>query len=939
MSKLPSGTVTFLFTDIEGSSRLWERYPEAMKVTLARHDRLIQQAIGGHSGHIFKRWGDEFCAAFAAAPEALAAALEAQRLLRADPWGETGPLPVRMVLHSGAAEERDGDYFGSTLNRCARLKSVAHGGQTLLTQATYELVHEALPEGAQLRDLGEHRLRDLARPERVFQLLHPDLSANFPPLRSLNSLPNNLPIQLTSFIGRDKEMTEVKKLLQSTRLLTLTGTGGCGKTRLALQVAADSLDGYPEGIWLAELAPLADPELVIQTVVGELGLQTETVGLSPGDARLLDRPLMDQLIEFLQPKKLLLVLDNCEHLIGACARLAEALLRTCPHLRVLATSREGLGIAGEVTYPVPSLTLPDFRQLSVGEADLISTLAQYEAIRLFVERAGAILPTFEMTNQNASAIAQICHRLDGIPLAIELAAARVKVLSVEQIARRLDDAFRLLTGGSRTALPRQQTLQAAMDWGYNLLSEPERALFRRLSVFAGGWTLEAAEALCNDKRETALWRFSESEVLDLLTNLVSKSLVTVEDQGEERRYRLLETVRQYGRDKLLNSGEVENARRRHRNFFLELAERAEPEVQGPDQQVWLERLEREHDNLRTALEWSVGVGEADVALRLAAALWWFWHVRGYWSEGRRWLEEALAKGQEAAAIERAKVLNGIGVLAWRQGDYGDATRALEASLALYREADNQRGIAYAINVLGLVAHHQGDDDRARNLLEESLARFRELGDKRGIAYALNILGLVAQRSGDYSRAAALCDESLALRRELGDKRGVALTLCFLGMLILHYGNHELSSTMFQESLDLFQELGDSWGTAESLGNLATASWFQGNQQQAEALFKESLALRWELGDKPGLARCLEGLAWVAGVQRQYERAARLIGAAENLRATIDAPIPPAERAEYEQNLAAIRAELGPEAYLAAYAAGQAMPLKQTIAYALGEKSE
>jgi predicted ATPase/class 3 adenylate cyclase len=572
-TSLPTGTVTFLFTDIEGSTQLWEQHPDAMRLALARHDASLTAAIQSNHGHVFKTVGDAFCAAFAMAPDAIDAALAAQRHLHAlqpsaVPSAAGLALKVRIALHTGAAKVRGGDYFGPALNRVARLLAIAHGGQVLLSGATQELVQDDLPPGSSLRDLGRHRLRDLQRPEQVYQLFAPDLPAHFPPLRSLEAFRHNLPVQLTSFIGRKREMAEVKRLLAESRLLTLTGSGGCGKTRLALQVAADLLEEFPEGVWLVELAPLADPGLVPQAVASVLGLREE-----PG------RSLTATLTDALRARSLLLVLDNCEHLLSACAQLVESLLHACPQLRVLASSREGLGIGGEQTYPVPSLSLPDPQRLPA-----LDELQEYEAVRLFAERAGLSQPRFAVTAANAPSVVQVCRRLDGIPLAIELAAARMKALPVEKIAERLDDCFRLLTGGSRTALPRQQTLRALIDWSYNLLSEPERTLLRRVSVFAGGWTLEAAEAVCAGEAECAgappgpLPGIKAWEVIDLLTSLVEKSLVMYEEQGGEARYRLLETVRQYARDRLLETGEAAAVRGRHRDWCLALAERAEPET-------------------------------------------------------------------------------------------------------------------------------------------------------------------------------------------------------------------------------------------------------------------------------------------------------------------------------------------------------------------------
>jgi predicted ATPase/class 3 adenylate cyclase len=531
---LPTGTVTFLFTDIEGSTRLWEQHPDAMRHVIARHDDLAAEVILHHAGLLVKSRGegDSLFTVFSRPTDALAAACALQQAFLTESWPAETPLRVRMALHAAPAERREGDYYGPGVNRCARLRAVAHGGQVLLSQATADRVREHLPADVSLRDLGSHRLKDLQRPEHLFQLLHPELPSDFPPLRSLEAFAHNLPAQLTRFVGREQEIAAVNDLLAHARLLTLTGVGGTGKTRLALQVAADLLEEYPDGVWLVELAPLADPTLVPQTVASALGVREEP-----------RRPLTATLTDHLRPKSLLLVLDNCEHLLTASAQLADALLRACPKLRILASSREGLGVLGEQTYRVPSLSLPDHKHLPPLE-----TLQEFEAVQLFADRARLSQATFALTPANARAVAQVCERLDGIPLALELAAARVKALPVEQIVQRLEDRFRLLTGGSRTALPRQQTLRAAMDWSYDLLTEEERALLRRLSVFTGGFTLAAAEAVCAENG------IEEGDVLDLLTRLVEKSLAVYEAELGEGRYRLLETVRGHRREAVVMRG-------------------------------------------------------------------------------------------------------------------------------------------------------------------------------------------------------------------------------------------------------------------------------------------------------------------------------------------------------------------------------------------------
>ena len=920
---LPTGTVTFLFTDIEGSTKLWEQHPEEMRAALVRHDNLIEELVQDNSGVLVRPRGegDSRFAVFPRPSDSIAAACDIGQAFLVEPWGIPNPLRVRMALHTGEADLRAGDYYGSAVNRCARLRALAYGGQIVLSSVTTGLVRDVLPEGIGLRDLGEHRLKDLQHPERVFQLTHPDLPADFPTLKSLDSLPNNLPLQLTSFVGREEEIKEVKRLFTATRLLTLTGSGGCGKTRLSLQVLADLVDEFPDGVWVVELAALSDPALVAQEVASTLGVRE-----GPGN------PLLDMLLDYLQSKQLLLLLDNCEHLMEACAALVDNLLRSCPNLIVLAASREALGIGGESTYRVPSLSLPDPKSLPPVEK-----LRMYEAVSLFIDRAVAAVSTFRVTNHNAPAVAQVCQRLDGIPLAIELAAARVKVLTVEQIAERLDNSFRLLTGGSRTALPRQQTLRALIDWSYNLLTETEGVLLGRLSVFMGGWTLPAVEAVCDGEG------IEEYEVLELLTSLVEKSLVVAEEAFSaeevrgEARYRLLETVRQYAGEKLMESGEAARLRERHLEWYLGLAEKAEPELQGGDQVEWLEQLELEHDNLKAALEWSEGTEEkAEVGLRLAGALYRFWLVRGYLSEGGEWLKRKLAEGNGASASTparaqwRAKALNGAGALSQRQGDLTRATTLLEESLSTFREIGDKAGMANSIRNLGLVAMYQDDRDRATGLFEESLSLFREVRDKGGIAISLRLLGQT-KIEGNYDRAMQMFEESLTLCRELGDKAGMANSLRFLGYGAIPKGDYKRARELLEESLALCHEIGDKDGIAFTLLILGTVAQYQEDHKQVSALFEESLVKFKELGDKMGISMCLRLMSLRVGEQEQHERAARLNGAAEALG---DFSLPPFEKTEHEKSVASVRASLGEEAFESAWSEGRAMSMEEAIDYAL-----
>ena len=767
-------------------------------------------------------------------------------------------------------------------------------------------------------------------------------------------------------MGREQEIATVRQLLAANRLVTLTGTGGVGKTRLALQAATELVSSYQDGVWLVELAPLADPALVPQAAATAVGVREQ-----PG------RPLPQTLADALRPRRLLLVLDNCEHLVTACAELAEVLLRACPNLCILATSREVLRIAGETAWRVPPLGLPP---LSAGPgpptgllvSPRLEQVEDSEAVRLFAARAAAALPGFALTDGNGPTVARICHHLDGLPLAIELAAARVSVLGLEQLTARLADRFRLLTGGSRTALPRHQTLRATLEWSYALLPEPEQQLFERLAVFAGGWTLEAAEAV------GAGQGIDPADVLELLAQLVNKSLVAAQEGlGGEARYRLLETLRQYGWEGLTRRGDLEATQRRHAAFFLALAERAEPEMTGAEQGLWLARLEQEHDNLRAALQWAMDCAEAELGLRLAGALERFWWVRGRTSEGRRWLEGLLAvagSGGAALAATRAKALSGAGILAGEQSDYPRAAALLEENLALCRSLGDKRGSAWSLSYLAAMARDQAEYRRATELLEESLALFRDLGDNVGSAYALNHLGRTATYQGDHARAAALLEESLALSRDLGDKVGSAYALINLGRAATYQGEHARAAALLEESLALSRGLGDQWGRAWSLHTLARAATYQaeysratalleeslglfrdledkrgiawslndlarvarqqGEYSRAMALLEESLALRWNLGDKRGIAECLEELAGLATHTEQPEQAVRLFGAAQALREAIGAPLPPADHALYERSVAAARMCLGEEALAAAWAAGRTMAPEQVLDIAL-----
>jgi predicted ATPase/class 3 adenylate cyclase len=917
-SEFPDGTVTFLFTDIEGSTRLWEQHPEGMKRALSRHDDLIRAAVEGHGGNVIKTTGDGFHAAFETGLDGVEAALSAQEALLAASWDELDSqrVRVRMGLHTGEAEARAGDYYGPALNRAARLMAVGHGGQTLLSTTTADLVRDHLPDGASLRDLGEHRLKDLVRPEHIFQLSHPALEADFPALRSVDAYPNNIPIQLTTFIGRERELKEAKERLASARLLTLIGPGGTGKTRLGLQLAADLLPSYEDGVWVAELAPLSDPALVLQTVATVFGVR-EQQGM----------PVQELLIDFLRDKQVLLMVDNCEHLIETCAQLIEDLLRSCGSLKIIASSREALGIQGETVYRVPSLSVPK----DAGSTAL--ELAHSESVQLFVERAAAANPGFSLNDQNASAVAQIVRRLDGIPLALELAAARLTVFAPEQIAARLDDRFRLLTGGSRTALPRQQTLRALIDWSYDLLTEPECKLFRKFSVFAGGCTFEAAETIC-----------SEMDVLNLLTQLVNKSLVAVEDENGSPRYRLLETVRQYARDKLLESGESEEARDLHFKYFYGLAKTAEPHLDGPEAVEWIRKLSAEHDNMRAALEWGLEKNVAGV-LSMVPSLVRFWMRQGHEEEGRKLIGEALARAdllpaaEGEAALERkhamAEAWNARAMLAYSQGDNVRAADSAGRAAALARELGDKRLLAV---VLGFEASSRmfiGDAESSLGILDEAVAAGRDSGDKFAYGLSLRMYGQALLLLGrDLKEAQHAADRGGALVQEGGDRWSSTMALLNMAMVATFLGDYADARARFAALGPRFADLGDQHRVNMVKSELAHLDRREGKLDKAEAVYRETI-LEWKrLGHRAAIAHQLECFASIAQVRGDYARAARLNGAAESLREKISIAMTSAEKIEYDQRVADLRTSMGSKDFSDAWSGGRAMTMDQAIAYAI-----
>lgn len=870
-----TSTLTFLFTDIEGSTRLWDSQPELMRTALARHDAIMRRSIGIGGGRVFKTVGDAFCAAFLSPVGAVEAALEAQILLGKEDWGGMDPIRVRMAIHTGEAECRDEDYFGPPLNRVSRILNLGNGGQTLLSYNTYCLAKDLVKPGTDFRDLGEHRLKDLERPEHIFQLQHTELQESFKPLRSLATFPNNLPQQMTSFVGRERELREIKRVLSNARLLTLTGSGGTGKTRLGLQAAVDLLDPSGDGSWLVEFASISDPSLVPQTVASVLGLREER-----------GRQLIDTLIEHLKTKRMLLMMDNAEHLLNAVANLVNQILRNCPHVQLLVTSREALSVSGERTYRVPSLSMPDPDRRYTTEL-----LLQFESVRLFLDRAVMSQPTFEITNLNSGSVAQLCHRLDGIPLAIELAAARVRALPVERIAERLDDRFRLLTGGARTALPRQQTLRALIDWSYDLLTTKEKTLLRRLSVFAGGWSLESAEVICGGVGDA----LEEWEILDLLQSLVDKSLVIYDDVAH--RYRITETVRAYGRDALEELHEGFAVRTKHLEHFQLLAETTEDLLLGPKAVDTLATLDLEQKNLRVAIEWGQQGGDAIRALRLANSLLQFFQMRGECTEASSIYRASLAKVADDAKSERAVALAGLGILSFRLTKFSEARQPLQEAMSLFIELDDQLGAARVANTLGVMALQLGNFDEASSWFQKAEPVFRTSGEPARLAILLNNQAILAiHHEKDLVRARQFYNEALAINRQLGNRAYEA-------------GN---------------------------LANLADLYYKEGDALTARRLAREACELHLEFGDMQNLQDSIEVLAPAELALGRPRIAAMLIATKEEVMEQLGTKVAPYVIEEYRQNVAAVREALGDSEFEAITARGRTMTLEEAYRASLEE---
>lgn len=907
MPNQPTGIVSFLFTDIQGSTKLWDKYPEGMRIALARHDAIMREAIERHhNGYVFKTIGDAFCAAFPTSEDAVQATLQIQRNLLSENWGEVGAIKVRMAVHTGEAECRDNDYFGGTLNRVARLRDTAHGGQVVVTSAVYRDL--SAKNGAfTFLDKGEHKLKDLSEAEHVYQLCAADLPQDFPALRTLSSHPNNLPAATTSFIGREAVVRDVCARLdeEETRLLTLTGFGGLGKTRLALRVGEKALEHFPEGVWFVPLAAIFDPILVIPTLARALGLKDDP-----------EVPVLEQLIQHLASARALLILDNFEQVEDAAEDVA-AILRGCPDVKILVTSRSLLNLSMEYEYEVPPLDVE-------------------ESVTLFAARARQARSAFAVDAENTRQVEELCRQLEGMPLAVELAAAQIRKMSVEAITLALSRRLEVLATNMRDLSPRQRSLRGAIEWSYELLQTGERALFDALSVFVDGFDLEGVEAVCGPACH------GEADTLRLLLSLREQSLIGSAREGSQR-FTLLESLRQYGAEQLEKTGASHAMRSRHREFFLELSERAEPELTGPNQADWLDRLEREHSNMRAALQWcEVAKDCATQGLRMASLMTPFWDLRGYYREGRDTLTGLLALTDSAEPTpERAGALCSAGTLAWWQSDFELAQEFFEQSLAAYQAVQDQQGMATALRGLGDVAFTRGDYDTARSLQMQNLQICRELQDQQGMGIALNSLGNIAALQQNNAAARLYFQQSLDILQKQGNLQYSAMALSNLGNIAYDQEDYPAARDYFEDGLKIQRALRDKLRIAVSIFNLGSIAYHQDDYETAHTLLSDSIVLFQEVSNKQYIALNLENFASLALSTHTFsgaKHAVKLFGNAEVIRESIEFSIPPRQLVSYESNMCELREALGEEAFAVAWTAGRQMTLDEAIACALNGAS-
>ena len=882
MPELLTGTVTFFFSDIEGSTRLLRAQGDAWAGLLDRHRSVLRAAFAAHGGQEMGTEGDSFFAAFPTAPAAVAASVDAQRALAAEPWPPGAEVRIRIGLHTGEASVSDRTYVGLHVHRASRIADVGHGGQVLISSSTHALLADDLPGGVELRDLGEHRLKDLEQPEHLWQLVIEGLPSEFPPISSLDATPNNLPTRLTTFLGREEEIVRVGTLLGDHRLLTLTGPGGTGKTRLSLEVAAQAMRHFPDGVFFVELAAITDPDLVPSTIAQALSLPDRA-----------GRGAIERLVDHIGAKRLLLVLDNFEQVVGAGVAVNQ-LLTACPNLAVLVSSRSVLGVSGEQEYPVPPLGLPDPAHLPSLEQ-----LSQYEAVALFIERARAVKPDFEVTNANAPAVAEICVRLDGLPLAIELAAARIRILAPQAMLPRLGDRLGLLSAGARDLPARQQTLRGAIAWSHDLLDDAERALFAGLAVFVGGAGLDAIERVCSPETTGSL--------LDALSSLVEKSLLRQSDgEGGEPRFTMLETIREYAVEQAVESGRWEVLRDRHLEVFAALAAESSPLVMGPDKRSWLNRLEHDHDNLRAALGWAIERGDAGTALRMGASMWRFWQMRGHIAEGLERMEAALAlPGANEHPAERADALSAAAGLAYWLS-YTERSRALYLEEIVAREALGDRpGLAnahYGISFTWAVIDLSNPETatKAEEHVSRALAIYEELGDASGIGRCEWALANVLWGSLRVAEARKHASHSLEVFRSIDDQ------------FMVGWANYTLGLA------DLSDD-GLAGGSPDA-------------RIDAGKRFAEALRIFDEAEDVTGYALVLDAIAILAVRDGDRRRGARLTGVVDRIERTSGTGLNLWNRTVIGFDP---RELLDDPSLAAEIAAGEAMTIAEAVAYALG----
>jgi predicted ATPase/class 3 adenylate cyclase len=959
MESLPSGTVTFLFTDIEGSTKLAQLYPDKWESLRDRHHDILQSAMDAYNGYVFQIIGDAFCVAFHTASEGLNAAIEAQRKLQTEDWGNT-PIKVRIGIHTGEAEKREIDYRGyMTLARVQRVMSVAYGNQVLLSNKSAQLVSNSLAGDIALRDMKEHRLKGLLDSEHIWQVVAPDLQQDFPPLSSLGTIPNNLPAQVNSFVGHAEEIAEIKQRLigenaSIERLHTIIGIGGVGKTRFSLQIASEVLSAFKDGVWFVELAPIRDVSLVAKTIAKTLGLNE-----APG------RSIEEILKDYLHGKELLLVLDNFEQVIDA-ASVVKDILSAAPHVKILVTSRIVLRITGEREYFLPLLSSPTQNQTYPLEQ-----LSEYESVHLFIERAQAIKPDFALTNRNASAVAEICCRLEGLPLAIELAAANVRILTTQAILSQLDNRLKFLRSKARDLTTRQQTLRGAIDWSYELLTSDEQLIFRRLSVLVGTANLETIKGICNE---------GELEIIDLLEALVEKSLLQTTEKDGEIRFSILETLKEYTREKLEMMNETTSLCDRHLLFFKNFAEKIEPELLESDQVAKLDQVEKDFGNIRAAIRWARENHYTEILLRFTGVLLWFWQRRGHISEGITYLRDAItANDAENFPNDLAKALNSLGSLYFFKGDYISSVSMFDRGIRISRQQNNEEELAYGLVQRGATFMRLQKFDEGRASANKSLELYTKLEKKWGQGLAQFFCGRIELESGELILAEKHFQQSILDFQQSGDLWGQALSLNSLGSLYLQLGKLELAQGECEKSLALRELTRDQWGVNScylNLGDIARlqnltmletfyyrksyelgfelglkgdmaraanclgfAALHSNEPQEAKAHFSKSLETYYELKHTRGICECLAGYAGLTAIRGKMDVAVKLLGVTDKVLKSNNIKMWRVDQIDFDTTLTLVHERLDDDTFSTAWSEGHVMNIEQAIAFAQQETNE